>query len=297
MIGEKVMDNCVKPLIFMAFGRFARRARRKDTPKRVIAVKLLISKALAGFARREVTPRGITAIAAVFMSLIFMASGAFAQPHPAIFLGLMNEKGEPVQAEMEQALRNALAANKRIKLADKLETQRIVREKERLGRSNVENFIPPGIRLDSTTVIIKGIVQDPEFKLKRHWLIWGKIESQITVKFHFEELFGTANYQGEYTATAMKTKEVLFFASARKNIHISASDREGLLGEMQSKLVKEISTFATTFFNALTINDIAVDVADADTLDTTDTAIQENESSEPEPTDSSEVKAVGDGAE
>jgi hypothetical protein len=254
-------------------------------------IKSLISMAFAGFTTRGNTSGGITAAAAVFMLSIFMAFGAFAQPHPALFLGLMNEKGQPVQSEMEQAVRNALAANQKIKLIDKLGTERIIREKERLGRSNVENFIPPGVKLDSSTVIIKGIVQDPEFSLKRHWLIWGKIEAQITVNFHFEELYGTANYQGDFSAAAMKKKDVLFFASARKNIHVSASDREGLLGEMQSQIVKKVSEFAVTFFHALTINDIPMDIPDADTIadtagisdtaDVADTTIQKNEPPEP----------------
>jgi hypothetical protein len=244
MAGSNVVDNVVKPLIFKAF---------------------------SGFAARGGTPHGITA-AAGFMLLIFMAFGAFAQPHPALFLGLMNEKGEPVQSEMEQAVRNAFAANTKIKLIDKLGTERIIREKERLGRSNMENFIPPGVKLDSSTVIIKGVVQDPVFSLKRHWLIWGKIDAQITVNFHFEEYQGTANYQGDFSASAMKKKEVLFFASARKNIHITAADRDGLLREMQSQIVKDVAKFATTFFHALTINEIPMDIPDEDTMaDTTDT--------------------------
>jgi hypothetical protein len=276
MIGGNVVDNGVKPLIFKAF---------------------------AGDAKRENTPKRVATVAAVFMSLIFMALSAFAQPHPALFLGLMNEKGEPVQAEMEQAVRNALAANQKIKLIDKLGTERIIREKERLGRSNVENFIPPGVKIDSSTVIIKGVVQDPEFNLRRHWLIWGKIDARITINFHFEELYGTAKYNSDFSASAMKKKDVLFFASARKNIHISAADREGLLGEMQSQIVKDVSKFATTFFHALTINDVPMDIPDEDTIadtagisdtaDVADTTIQKNEQSEPEAeqSDSSEVKA------
>ena len=295
MIGDNVVDNKVKPLISKAFAGIA---RRDNTQKRAIAVKPLISKAFAGFARRENTPKRVTTVAAGFMLLIFMAFSAFAQPHPALFLGLMNEKGEPVQAEMEQAVRNALAANQKIKLIDKLETERIIREKERLGRSNVENFIPPGVKLDSPTVIIKGVVKDPEFNLKRHWLIWGKIDARITINFHFEELYGTAKYNSDFSASAMRKKEVLFFASARKNIHISAADREGLLGEMQSQIVKKVSEFAVTFFHALTINDVPMDIPDEDTIadtagisDTADTTNQKNEQSESEPADSSEAKS------
>jgi len=226
------------------------------------------------------------------MLLIFMALGALAQPRPALFLGLMNDKGEPVQSEMEQALRNAFAANQNIKLTDKLETHRIVREKERLGRSNMENFIPPSVKLDSSTVIIKGVVQEPVFNLRRHWLLWGRIDAQVSVKFYFEEISGAANYQGEFSASAMRKKDLLLFASPRKNVHISAADRAELLGEMQSKILKEVSELASTFFNALTVDEVdTVHTAESDAVDTSDVADTANSVNEPEPADSSEVKS------
>jgi len=255
-------------------------------------VKPLISKALGTSAARKNTPMRVTAVMAACMILIFMASAVPAQPRETLFLGLMNEKGEPVQSEMEQALRNAFAANSRIKLTGTLETQRIVREKERLGRSNVENFIPPSVKLDSSTIIIKGVVYEPVFDLKRHLLLWGKIDARIDVKVYFEEISGKATYQGDFSAKAMRKKDFLLFASARKNVHISAADRSELLGEMQSQIVKEVSALAETFFNALTgdAEDNPADTGNiADTLDT-NTAGQENEPSEPEAADTSGVE-------
>jgi len=237
-------------------------------------IKPLISRASGTSEARKNTLAWITAAMAAGMMLIFMASSVPAQPRGALFLGLMNEKGEPVQSEMEQALRNAFAANPKIKLTGSLETDRIVREKERLGHSNVENFIPPGAKLDSSTILIKGVVEEPVFKLKRHMLIWGKIDARLFVKFHFEEISGKANYQGYLSAKAMRKKDLLFFASPQKNIHILGMDRAELLDEMQAQIVKDVSDLAETFFNALT-------------GDAADTVNQESEPPEPEPADSS----------
>jgi hypothetical protein len=97
--------------------------------------------------------------------------------------------------------------------------------------------------------------------LKRHLLLWGKIEARIVVKFHFSDLAGGSAYDGEFNSNAKKIKDLVLFASPKRVIHISAVDRAELMGAMQSQIVKEITDFAALYFNSLASG------ADSDTAD------------------------------
>ena len=191
-----------------------------------------------------------TIIAALTLTLLSAIAPTHARD--ALFLGLINNRGESVHPEIEQAIRREFAANPNFRLIDELETQRIVREIDRLNRTRAELFVPPNFRLADSTIIIRGFVEELTVTTSRSRLFWGKAEGRMTVKIYFNELSGPASYQGEFSATAQTgSKNLIMFASSKKVTHISAPERLELEGKMRAEIVKKTSEFTTLFFNSL----------------------------------------------
>jgi hypothetical protein len=185
------------------------------------------------------------------MSALIFIHARHTHARDALFLGLTDNKGEPALPQMEQAIRHELSVNPRFRLIGETETQRFIREKERLGHRRTEPFIQPSAELADSTIIIRGMIEEFSLTPKRRMLLWGKINASMTIKFYFTEAAGPAAYQGEFSGTASKPKGFLLFASAPKTIHISAVDRLELSRKMQAEVIKQLSEFATLFFNSL----------------------------------------------
>jgi hypothetical protein len=201
----------------------------------------------------------------IICMMIFTAP-AQAQTRSALFWGITDAAGEPALPELEQAVRNAFSIMPKFRLIDRFETERILREKDRLGHGGIDNSIPQNFKLNDSTIIIRGIVAESSMDLKRHLLLWGKIEALVVVKFHFSDLAGGSAYDGEFSANAKKVKDLVLFASPKRVIHISAVDRSELMSAMQSQIVKEITDFAALYFNSLASG------ADSDKADKKDEA-------------------------
>jgi hypothetical protein len=159
--------------------------------------------------------------------------------------------GQPVQQRLEQAIRHELSVNREFRLMSEVETQRIIREIERLGRGRTEAFIPPSARLADSVVVVRGVVEDVSITAGRSALVWGKINARMSVALYVSEVAGPASYQGRFSAAASKRKGLILFANPKKNVHISAVDRSELLGRMNAQTVAHVSTFATQFFSSL----------------------------------------------
>jgi hypothetical protein len=200
----------------------------------------------------------------IICAMMLFIAPAQAQTRSALFWGITDAAGQPALPELEQAVRNAFSIMPKFRLIDPLETERILREKDRLGHGGIDNSIPQNFKLSDSTIIIRGIVAEFSMNLKRHLLLWGKIEARAVVKFHFSDLAGGSAYDGEFSANAKKIKDLVLFASPKRVIHISAVDRSELMGAMQSQIVKELSDFATLYFNSLASG------ADSDTADKKD---------------------------
>jgi hypothetical protein len=207
--------------------------------------------------------RVVKTICILSAALIFMAPAPAQARRDVIFLGLTDNRGEPAQAQLEQIIRHELSSNPSFRLMGETETQRFIREKERLGHRRTEPFIQPSAELADSTVIFRGVVEEFSLTPGRRMLLWGKIDAALTVKFHFNEAAGPAAYQGEFRGTASKPKGFLLFANAKKTIHISAVDRSELTGKMQAEMIKDLSEFITLFFNALATGPIHRGVDDA----------------------------------
>jgi len=196
--------------------------------------------------------------AALSLSMVIAAVAAVAvAPAPVsardlLFLGVTDVRGRPVQPELESELRAEFAADRRFRLLSAVETERVTREMERRGHTRAEAVIPPNSGLSDSTVIVRGVVRELTVVAKRSpWLIWGKIDARMRLEMNFSELSGAISHRGESGAAASKRKEFIFFHDPKKYVHISAMDREELLGRMRSDLLKEAVTLTSAFFNAV----------------------------------------------
>jgi hypothetical protein len=168
-----------------------------------------------------------------------------------LFLGVTDIRGEPAQPELEAGLRAEFAADRRFRLTGGLETERIAREMERLGRTRAETAIPRNAGLADSTVIIRGVVKELSVVTGRSWLLWGKIEAKMRLEVSFSELSGSSAHRGEFSAEASKRKDFILLRSSKKVVHVSATDREELLGQVRDELIKDAADLAATYFNAL----------------------------------------------
>jgi hypothetical protein len=205
---------------------------------------------------------GTIVLMALFTITLFVAH---AHARDVLFLGLINDKGESVHQDLERAIRLEFSANPSFRLIGELETERIVKEIDRLNRTRTELFVPPSARIADSTIIIRGLVGEPRITGGRSWLLWGKVKASMRVRLYFNELNGPASYNGEFSATA-ETKRKNFTAAQRadKTVHASASDRSMLIGEMREEIVRKTSEFATLFFNSLATGPVHRPVEEVD---------------------------------
>jgi len=203
-----------------------------------------------------------------FIIMLSLALVFAAHAREALFIGLTDGRGEPVQPNMEQAIRHEFSTNRSFRLIGETETQRYLRELERIGRGRTEGFVLASAQLADSVIIIRGVVRDLSLTIGRSMLAWGKINARMTVEFYFNEVNGPAVYQGEFRAQASKRKDLLLFRSAPKIVHITAADRSELIGRMQSQIIKELSEFTTLFFNSLATGPIHRRDADTPNADT-----------------------------
>jgi hypothetical protein len=176
----------------------------------------------------------------------------FVHARDLLFLGLTDTRGASVQPELEQALRHEFTANPAFGIIGELETQRVVREIEKQGRTRTESWLPPGAGIADSVIVVKGIVTENAMNIKRHWLAWGKIDGRMTVKLYFNEVAeGGASYHGQFGASASKPKNFILFQNPQKTVHISAIDRSELLGKMRAKIIKDVSEFTARWIKTL----------------------------------------------
>jgi hypothetical protein len=170
-----------------------------------------------------------------------------------LFLGVTDVRGEFVQPELEGELRAGLAADRRFRLLGVVETERVVREMMRQGRTPAEETdIPRNAGLADSTVVIRGVVRELSVVVKRSpWLLWGKLDARMRLEMNFSELSGQAFHRGEFSASASKRKDIILFRDPKKVVHISVMEREELLGQIRTQLVKDAVSLAGTFFSAL----------------------------------------------
>lgn len=172
-------------------------------------------------------------------------------PRETIFLGLIDKSGASVQADFERAIRLELAASPHVALVGELETQRVVREIERLNRTRAEHFIPHTFPLADSAVVIRIITDEPVVRLGRSWLIFGKINVTTSIRIIFREHNGQAAYDGEFSASSSMRKGWLFFTPVRRGVHVSAPERSRLVGEAQSDIIGQFNEFVRLFYNSL----------------------------------------------
>ncbi|MDR2578571.1 MAG: hypothetical protein LBC70_07185 [Chitinispirillales bacterium] len=189
--------------------------------------------------------------ALLLTSALVCMSPSAAPARDVLFLGLTNNRGEPAQAQLEQVIRHEFSSNPNFRLMGETETQRFIREKERLGHRRTEPFIQPSAQLADSTIIIRGVVEEFSLTPRRRMLLWGKIDAAISIKFHFNEAAGPTAYLGEFRGASSKPKGFLLFANPQKTIHISAVDRNELSRKMQTEMIKELSEFTNLFFSSL----------------------------------------------
>jgi hypothetical protein len=201
------------------------------------------------------------AVAASSLSLSILMAEAVAiavSPAPVfaardlLFLGVTDVKGAPAQPELEGELRAEFAADRRFRLIGEVETERVVREMERRGRTRAEGIIPPSAGLSDSAVVVRGVVTEQTIVIKRSpLLLWGKLDAKMRLEMIFYEVSGPLSQRGEFSASASKTKDVVLFQDPKKTVHVSVKDREELLTNMRAALAKDAVGFATTVFNAL----------------------------------------------
>lgn len=192
------------------------------------------------------------------LSVIMAAAVVIAAAAPVwaardlLFLGVTDLRGEPAQPELEGELRAEFAADRRFRLIGEVETERVVREMERQGRTRAEGLIPPSAGLSDSAVVVRGVVTEQTVVIKRSpWLLWGKLDAKMRLEMIFYEVSGPLSHRGEFSAAASKTKDAVLFQDPKKTVHVSVTDREELLSKMRASLVKDAAGLATAVFNAL----------------------------------------------
>ena len=176
--------------------------------------------------------------------MLVLAGAAAVDARDLLFLGLVDSKGASVQPELERALRHEFTVNTAFGLLGELETQRIVREIDKQGRTRMESWLPSGAGIADSVIVVRGIVEENTMVVGRHRLAWGKINARLTLKLYFDEVAaGGVSYHGQFGAQASKSKDFILFQNPQKTVHISAIDRSELLGKMHAGIVKDVSEF------------------------------------------------------
>jgi hypothetical protein len=195
--------------------------------------------------------RRIGAVAAAIAVAVAVAP-APALGRDLLFLGVADARGVAALPEFEGELRAAFAADRRFRLVGGVETGRVLREMERQGRSPAEGVIPKSAGLADSAVVAVAAVKELSVAPRRSsLLLWGRIDARMRVEVALWEVGGGASHRGEFSAAASKRKGVILFMDPRKGVHVSAADREEMLGEMRAKLVKDAVGLAAVFLNAV----------------------------------------------
>jgi hypothetical protein len=201
-------------------------------------------------AAKEMIRKAIGAVAFILMAAVVAPAPVLARD--VLFLGVTDLRGGPAQPELERELRAEFAADRRFRLIGEVETERIVREMERLGHTRAEAVIPASAGLSDSTVIVRGVVMELSVVTKRSsLLLWGKIDARMRLEVSLRELSGPSSHRGEFSASASKRKDIIMFQDPNKTVHVSATDREELVGQMRAELVRSAVDLVATFFNAL----------------------------------------------
>jgi hypothetical protein len=200
-------------------------------------------------AAKEMIRKAIGAIAFILMAAVVAPAPVLARD--VLFLGVTDLRGGPAQPELERELRAEFAADRRFRLIGEVETERIVREMERLGHTRAETVIPKSAGLADSTVIVRGVLRELSVVTDRSWLLWGKINARMRLEVSLSEISGPSSHRGEFSAAASKRKDLILLRSSKKVVHVSATDREELLGQIRTELVKETVDLVSTFFKAL----------------------------------------------
>jgi len=189
------------------------------------------------------------------LSALIFTLNASEQTKNVLFLGVFNQKGESVEAPLEQALRHELSAGENFRLIGAAETQRYIRELESAGATPLERTVPPKIRMADSTIAIWAVVKENNMRTGRQTFFWGKVDAALTLNLFINDLnSGKIYYRGTIAAEANKRKPFIFLTSARKNVHISAKDRSELSGELQSIIVKSSNDIFALVLGSLSAN-------------------------------------------
>ena len=194
----------------------------------------------------------LSAVMAIAAAVVIAMAADPVSARDLLFLGVTDIRGQSAQPELERELRAEFAADKRFRLLNAVETERVAREMERRGHTRADAAIPPNAGLSDSTVIVRGVIRELTIVAKRSpWLIWGKIDARMRLEMSFSELSGPISHRGEFGAAASKRKEVILFHDPKKVVHVSVTDREELLGRMRADLIKEAVGLTSAFFNAI----------------------------------------------
>jgi len=186
------------------------------------------------------------------LSALIFTLNASEQTKGVLFLGVFNQKGESVEAPLEQALRHELSAGENFRLITATETQRYLRELESSGVTPLERIVPSKIRMADSTIAIWAVVKENTMRVGRQTFFWGKVDASMTLDLFINDLkSGEIFYRGTIAAEANKRKPFMFVNSAQKTVHISVKDRSELNGELQSIIVKSSNDIFATVLNSL----------------------------------------------
>ncbi len=237
------------------------------TDTKIINAKFNLSTAKRRAVASPSLPTAI--IAAVALAVAVVPTPILARD--VLFLGVTDVRGGSAEPELEAALRAEFAADKRFRLIGKVETERAAREMERQGRARTEAIIPANVGLADSTVIVRGVLRELSIVTKRSsLLLWGRIDARMRLEVHFSEFSGSLSHREEFSATASKRKDVILFQDPKKTVHVSATDREELLGRMRADLVKSAVGLTGTVFNAIATGGALPAKATKDSADTAD---------------------------
>jgi hypothetical protein len=222
---------------------------------------------------KQMTPKKVYFF--LLFTMIF-ALNVSAQTNNVLFLGVFDQKGEHVEPPLEQALRQEFSVSSKFRLIGGTETQRYLKELERIGATPLERVIPPKVKTADSAITVWAVVKESSMRAGRHILFWGKADARLTVEIFICDLKNEKiYYRGELSARAIKSKGFLFVLSARKNVHISAADRSELKGNLQSQTVKSVNDIFSVVFDSLSDkNDNTRENYSEDSTDVSDGAAQ-----------------------
>ena len=186
------------------------------------------------------------------LSALIFAFSASAQTKNVLFLGVFNQKGETIEATLEQAMRHELSTASKFRLISSTETQRYLRELQQFGITPLERLIPPKNRTAYPAIAIWAVVKESSMHIGRHMFFWGKVDASLTLDIFIADFrSGEIYYRGSLEAKTTQVKEFIFVNSARRNVHISAIDRSEIQNRLHSQMVKSANDIFMIVLNSL----------------------------------------------